>query len=159
MGQSAKTYYLDQLQELLGADRASRDATARMSDLADGNALKTALDNGVCGIGDGIEIVEQVLAAHGRPAEGRENMGMSGLVADTERTVLANEFETDEARDAAIVMQFQRFTHFGLASYAALVSEARRLGLSGDAEQLQTCLDNARDGRDEMRSILEERSA
>lgn len=158
MGQSAKDYYLDQLQEMLAADRASQDATADMAELASSETLKIALENGVCGIGDGIEIVMDVLKAHDRPAKGRENMGMSGLVVDTEKTALADDFDDEDARDAAILMQFQRFTHFGLASYAVLVSEAKRLGLDEDAKKLQTCLDNARDGRDEMQSILEERA-
>ncbi len=159
MGMTAKNYYLEQLQELLGADRASRDATAKLVELAKGEKLKTALENGVCGIGDGIEVVENVLAAHDAAPEGKDNMGMSGLVADTERTVLAADFADDEGRDAAIAMQFQRFTHFGLASYAVLVSEAKRLGLSDDAGKLQECLDNARDGQDEMQDILKERAA
>ncbi|MDG5748289.1 DUF892 family protein [Qipengyuania sp. XHP0207] len=158
MGQSARDYYLGQLQEMLAADRASQDATADMAELASSETLKIALENGVCGIGDGIEIVEAILKAHGQPAKGRENKGMSGLVVDTERTALADDFDDEDARDAAILMQFQRFTHFGLASYAALVSEAKRLGLDEDAKKLQTCLDNARDGWDEMQSILEERA-
>ena len=157
MGRTAKDYYLDQLEELLSADRASRDATARMAELTDGE-LKTALDNGVCGIREGIGIVEDVLSDHHRPLDGRRNAGMDGLVADTERDVISGRFETDDARDDAIVMQFQRFTHFGLASYAALVSQARRMGLGKDAGRLQTCLDNARDGRDEMQKLLDKRA-
>jgi len=157
MSTDAKNLFVEQLQELLHADRISRDATKAMAEHASSDALKTALDNGVCGIGDGIEVVEGLLQKHGASTDGRSNAGMEGLVADSVRGALDREFKDADARDDAIIMHFQRFTHFGLASYAALCASAKRIGLSDDAETLATCLNNAGDGKTEMQAILDNR--
>ena len=52
-----------------------------------------------------------------------------------------------------IISQYQRMVHYALAGYGTVVAFANRLGLDGDAAQLQACLDDTYDGDRRMTKI------
>ncbi|MEO1793703.1 MAG: DUF892 family protein, partial [Pseudomonadota bacterium] len=58
-------------------------------------------------------------------------------------------------RDAMIITQYQRMTHYGLAGYGCVVAFAKRLGLEDEARRLQDCLDATYDGDRTMTKLAE----
>lgn len=145
--------YIDQLQDLYSADKQSLEATRKLHEAATDSDLKTALSNGVEGIQKGIDTLEVIIKSHDADPDGEFCKGMEGLVKEVHAHVLDADFGDDDVRDAMIITQYQRMTHYGLAGYGCLVAFAKRLGLADDANKLQTCLDNTYGGDREMTRI------
>ena len=148
-----KDVYIDQLQDMYSADKQSLEATKKMHDLAKDARLKQALENGVKGISRGMEAVKNIIQGHDAKPTGEFCKGMEGLVKEVQAHVFDTEFGDDDVRDAMIITQYQRMTHYGLAGYGCVVAFAKRLGLSEEAERLQKCLDNTYEGDREMTDI------
>ncbi|MEM6650263.1 MAG: ferritin-like domain-containing protein [Pseudomonadota bacterium] len=150
-----KDVYIDQLQDIYSADKQSLKATKDLVEVASDNELKSALERGVDGIQEGMDTVGQIIKDHGEDPTGEFCKGMEGLVKEVKAHVLNAEFGEDEVRDAMIITQYQRMTHYGIAGYGCLVAFAKRLGLHEDAQKLQTCLDNTYSGDQQMTRLAE----
>ncbi|ABC64935.1 ferritin-like domain-containing protein [Erythrobacter litoralis] len=147
--------YAALLQDMVSADEQSLALTERLRDAATSEDLRDALEDGVCGIGDGLEIARKLAEAH--PADDGEfqSDGMAGLVTDTQERVFETDFASGSARDAAILAQYMHLTYYGLAGYRTLAAIASQLGHADEAEDLQTCYENAQDGQDDMIGLLD----
>ena len=148
-----KDVYIDQLQDMYSADKQSLEATKKLLDLASDDRLKTALQNGVDGISQGQEKVADIIRSHDAKPTGEFCKGMEGLVKEVQAHVVDTEFGDDDVRDAMIITQYHRMTHYGIAGYGCVVAFAKRLGLDEDAATLQDCLDNTYGGDREMTEI------
>lgn len=148
-----KDIYVDQLQDLYSANRQSLEATKKLVDAATNDDLKAALERGVDGIQRGIDTVADIVRGHDEDPTDEFCKGMEGLVKEVHAHVLDAEFGDDDTRDAMIISQYQRMTHYGLAGYGTVVAFARRLELNDDADKLQECLDNTYDGDRQMTQI------
>lgn len=148
-----KDLYIDQLQVLYSADKQSLEATRKLHETATNDDLKTALSNGVEGIQEGIDTLEGIIKSHDADPDGEFCKGMEGLVKEARAYALNAVFCDDDVRDAMIITQYQRMTHYGLAGHGCLVAFAKRLGLTDDAAKLQTRLDNTYGGDREMTRI------
>lgn len=150
---SLKDIYIDQLQDLYSANRQSLQATKKLVDKASNGDLKAALERGVEGIQRGIDAVAEIVRKHDEDPTDEFCKGMEGLVKEVHAHVLDADFGDDDTRDAMIISQYQRMTHYGLAGYGTVVAFARRLELNDDADRLQECLDNTYEGDREMTRI------
>ncbi len=151
--ENLKDVYIDQLQDLYSANRQALSATAKMAEQAQNNELKAALDRGVKGINDGLEVLGTLIKGHGAEPTGEFCKGMEGIVKEAHAHALEAEFTDNDVRDAVIITQYQRMTHYALAGYGCVVAFARRLDLGDEVQKLQTCLDNTYHGDSEMTRI------
>lgn len=150
-----KDVYIDQLQDIYSANRQSKGATQKLADAATDEDLTKALERGVEGIQEGMDTVSEIIRAHGEDPTGEFCKGMEGLVKEVDAHVLNTDFSDDSVRDAMIITQYQRMTHYGLAGYGCVVAFARRLGFNDQADKLQTCLDNTYGGDRIMTEIAQ----
>ncbi|MEM7701756.1 MAG: ferritin-like domain-containing protein [Pseudomonadota bacterium] len=148
-----KDLYIDQLQDLYSADKQSLEATKMLRDAATDNDLKDALSAGVEGIQTGIDTIENLIKGYDADPDGEFCKGMKGLVKEARAHALDTDFSDHDVRDAMIITQYQRMTHYGLAGYGCLVAFAKRLDLPKEASKLQECLDNTYGGDREMTRI------
>ncbi|MEM7689896.1 MAG: ferritin-like domain-containing protein [Pseudomonadota bacterium] len=148
-----KDLYIDQLQDLYSADKQSLEATKKLRDAATNSDLKDALSAGVDGIQEGMNTLETIIKGHDAKPTGEFCKGMEGLVKEARAHALDTNFDDDDVRDAMIITQYQRMTHYGIAGYGCLVAFAKRLGLTSEVDKLQTCLDNTYGGDREMTRI------
>ena len=151
-----KDVYLDQLQDLYSACKQSHGATKELAGAAKHAELKSALEDGVKGIAQGLEHVEKLCRAHDVDPNGEHCKGMEGLVAEARAHSLEEDFGDDDARDAMIITQYQRMVHYALAGYGCLVAFAKRIGANDDAQTLQKLLDETYDGDRRMTEIAVE---
>ena len=150
-----KDLYIDQLQDIYSANKQSLAATRKLVDAASHQDLKAALQRGVEGIERGRDMVGAIVKRHDEDPTDEFCKGMEGLVKEVHAHVLDADFSDNDVRDAMIITQYQRMTHYGLAGYGCVVAFAKRLGLPDDAEELQTCLDNTYDGDRTMTRLAE----
>lgn len=148
-----KDVYIDQLQDLYSADRQSIEATRKLIGKATDSKLKAALERGVEGIQRGIDTLKPIIEGHDAKPTGEFCKGMEGIVKEVDAHVLNTQFGDDAVRDAMIITQYQRMTHYGLAGYGCVVAFAKRLGLDDEAAKLNECLDNTYEGDREMTDI------
>ncbi|MEH6719212.1 MAG: ferritin-like domain-containing protein [Aurantimonas endophytica] len=148
-----KDIYIDQLQDLYSADSQAAKVTRELAAKAHDANLKEALEAGVEGIEEGMATLKELITSHGADPKGEFCRGMEGLVKEARAHAIEEEITDPDARDAMIITQYQRMTHYGIAGYGCLVAFAKRLGLESDREKLQECLDATYDGDDTMTAI------
>ena len=150
-----KDVYIDQLQDIYSVNRQSLKATQKLADVASNDDLKAALKRGVSGIERGMQMIAAIVRRHDEDPTDEFCKGMEGLVKEVDAHVLNAEFSDDDVRDAMIITQYQRMTHYGIAGYGCCVAFAKRLGLQDDADEIQTCLNSTYDGDREMTRIAQ----
>ena len=148
-----KDLYIDQLQDLYSADKQSLQVTKKLHEKATSKDLKSALEEGVKGISQGMEQVKGLIEGHDANPNGEHCKGMEGLVSEAKAHAIDADISDKDVLDASIIAQYQRMTHYGLAGYGTAVAFAKRLDLKDDAKVLQTCLDNTYGGDRTMTDI------
>ena len=151
--QNLTDLYIDQLQDIYSANKQSLEATRKLREKASSKDLQDALDAGVDGIREGMTMVEGLIKGHDANPNGEFCKGMEGLVKEAHAHAINADISDEETRDASIITQYQRMTHYGLAGYGTAVAFAKRLGLKDDATTLQKCLDNTYSGDRTMTAI------
>lgn len=145
--------YIDQLQDIHSADSQSRAVTVKLAEAADNPHLDSALHAGVEGIERGMEAVASILARHDMAPRDGHCEAMAGLVREAQHHAIDSDIADAGVRDAMIIAQYQRMTHYAIAVYGSLVAFAQRLGYEDDAATLEACLSRTRDGDKHLSEI------
>lgn len=148
-----KDLYIDQLQDLYSANRQALQATRELKDAASSDQLQSALAAGAEGIEEGMAQIKSLIENHDANPRGEHCRGMEGLVAEARAHGVEADFTDEDVRDASIIAQYQRMTHYGISGYGTAAAFARRLGLEEDAGVLTQCLENTRGGDRKMTAI------
>jgi ferritin-like metal-binding protein YciE len=148
-----KDLYIDQLQDIYSANRQALKVTQELKQAAHSQDLREALGAGVDGIEQGMAQVKELIQKHDADPRGEHCKGMEGLVAEARAHGIEAEIADEDVRDASIIAQYQRMTHYGISGYGTACAFANRLGLEEDAGVLEACLDNTRDGDEHMTAI------
>ncbi len=145
--------YIDQLQDIYSADKQSLDVTKQLHEKATSKDLRNALEEGVKGISQGMEQIKGLIEGHNADPTGEFCKGMEGLVKEAKAHAINADIGDDDVRDASIIAQYQRMTHYGIAGYGTALAFAKRLGLDSDAATLKECLDSTYGGDRTMTEI------
>lgn len=148
-----KDLYIDQLQDLYSANRQALKVTRELKDAASSDQLRKALDAGCDGIERGTEQIKTLIQNHDANPRGEHCKGMEGLVAEARAHGVEADFSDEDVRDASIIAQYQRMSHYGISGYGTVCAFAKRLGLEDDAGVLHECLENTRGGDKHMTQI------
>jgi ferritin-like metal-binding protein YciE len=148
-----KDLYIDQLQDLYSANRQAAQVTRELKEAAHSDQLRKALGAGVNGIEEGMAQLKTLIENHEANPRGEHCRGMEGLVAEARAHGIDADFADEDVRDAAIIAQYQRMSHYGISGYGTACAFARRLGLDEDAAVLHRCLENTRGGDEHMTRI------
>ena len=148
-----KDLYIDQLQDLYSANRQSLKVTKELQEAAHSDELTKALKAGCDGIEQGMEQLKTLIENHDANPRGEHCKGMEGLVAEARAHGIEADIEDEDVRDASIIAQYQRMTHYGISGYGTAAAFARRLKLDKDAKVLEKCLEDTRGGDKHMTAI------
>ncbi len=148
-----KALYIDQLQDLYSANRQALQATRELGEAASSTQLTRALRAGAEGIEEGMQHLKALIEKHNANPRGEHCRGMEGLVAEARAHGVEADFADADVRDASIIAQYQRMTHYGISGYGTVAAFARRLGLEEDAGVLAQCLEDTRGGDKKMTAI------
>ncbi|WP_299960999.1 ferritin-like domain-containing protein [uncultured Roseobacter sp.] len=145
--------YLEQLKDIYSANMQALDITKEMAEVASDTDLSDALRAGADGIQDGITAIEKISEGHDESPSGEHCKGMEGLIQEARTHAIQESFGEDATRDAMIITQYQRLTHYAIAGYGCLAAFADRLELDNDLSALKTCLDASYDGDRTMTAL------
>ena len=133
---SLRDLYVEEMRDLWSANDQMQRLMKNMSKKASDKKLKDLLEKSVAGIGKHTEALKSVLEAQGGKAGKDHCKGMEGLVEEAKKHALDADLE-GELRDLAIIAQYQRMSHYGLAGFGTAAAYASALGLKDDAAKLK----------------------
>lgn len=148
-----KDLYIDQLKDLYSANRQALQVTRELREAAASDHLRTALGAGADGIAQGMDHLKRLIENHSANPRGEHCRGMEGLVAEARAHGIEADFSDEDVRDASIIAQYQRMTHYGISGYGTVRAFAARLGLEDEASVLKQCLEDTRGGDKKMTAI------
>lgn len=151
-----KDLYIDQLQDLWSANRQARQMTEKLCDVASDDELRETLERSLSRIDEHNERLEEIIRNYDASPSEEHCKGMEGLVKEARKHALEEDFGDDDVRDAQIIAQYQRMTHYGIAVYGTCRALAEQLECDEDARILAQDLEDVKRGDSVMNRIAEE---
>ena len=130
--------FIDELKDIIYAERALLKALPKMSNNATNEDLKNAITEHVAVTERQIERLQEVFQILGESDRGKKCDAMEGLIE--EGNSILEETVPGAVRDAAIISASQKIEHYEIASYGTLVAFAQTLGESKVAKLLEETL-------------------
>lgn len=115
--------FLDELRDILGAERQLLKGLKKLASNAKGEKLKEAFQEHYKQTEGHVERLKQVFESIGKSARGEKCLAMEGLLNEAEEII--ESFEEDEALDAALICAAQKVEHYEIASYGCLLTFAK----------------------------------
>jgi ferritin-like metal-binding protein YciE len=143
-----------ELRELYDADRQLLKVFPRLEKAANAEQLANLCREGVEYTEERIARLERVFKSLGATARAKRSFAMAGLIQQAMDT--AEEDMANALRDAALLANIQKISHYGIAAYGTARAYARTLELDEAAEILEESLQEKKDADVEMTALAEE---
>ncbi|UMY65455.1 MULTISPECIES: ferritin-like domain-containing protein [unclassified Flavobacterium] len=130
--------FVDELKDILYAERALTKALPKMAKNASSANLVSALEGHLTVTEGQIARLEKVFELLGETARGKKCDAMEGLIKEGES--ILEESQPGPVRDAGIISAAQKIEHYEIASYGTLAAFARTLGEEEVAALLEETL-------------------
>ncbi|MGK7753091.1 MULTISPECIES: YciE/YciF ferroxidase family protein [unclassified Roseovarius] len=151
-----KDLYIEELQDLWSANDQMSGVVSSMADKASDSKLSNRLNTAKDGIGKHIDLLKSLLEDAGAEVQKEHCKGMEGLVSEARKHGLDSDM-SGAALDVAIIAQYQRLCHYGIAGFGTTKAFAEALGLDDAVKKLDAALDKIY-GSDDFMTDLAERS-
>lgn len=138
---SLKEVYLDEMQDLWSANDQMIRAVKQLSGQVSDGKLKQMLEHSVGGIQKHTDVLKSLIQANGGETKPEPCKGMEGLVAEALTHGVKEAPRDGRLRDVAIIAQYQRMSHYGLAGFGSAAAYAKALGRTEDASRLKQAVD------------------
>lgn len=151
-----KDLYEEELQDLWSANDQMHEVVGKMAQKASDTKLSDRLKKARDGIQQHTETLKKLLEASGGETKKDHCKGMEGLVKEAHKHALDADL-SGAVLDVAIIAQYQRMCHYGIAGFGTAKAFADALGEEEAADRLDRALDEIY-GSDEFMSDLAERA-
>lgn len=151
-----KDLYIEELQDLWSANEQMSEVVSAMADKAVDKKLADRLSTAKDGIDQHIRLLKSLIEDSGAEVTKEHCKGMEGLVKEARKHALEADLE-GAVLDVAIIAQYQRMCHYGIAGFGTAKAFAEALGRDDAARKLDEALDRIY-GSDEFMTELAERS-
>lgn len=133
-----KELFIDELKDIVYAERALLKSLPKMAKNACEPKLVTAIEDHVIVTQVQIERLEKIFEILGESNRGRKCDAIEGLIKEGEG--IMEDTEEGPVRDAGIISASQKIEHYEIASYGTLVAFAKTLGEEEIASLLEATL-------------------
>lgn len=135
--QNLEELYIEELGDLWSANDQMVKIVREMASVAGDGDLGDRLESSAEGIQKHTDQVKQLLENCGESDAKEHCKGMEGLVKEARKHALEEDYDDNDVRDVAIIAQYQRMCHYGLAGFGTAAAFADGLDRSEDAETLR----------------------
>ena len=118
--------FVDELKDIVYAERALLKALPKMANNATEPKLKMAIEDHIVVTEGQVQRLEQIFEILGESNRGKKCDAMEGLIKEGES--IMEETEPGPVRDAGIISASQKIEHYEIASYGTLAAFANTLG-------------------------------
>jgi ferritin-like metal-binding protein YciE len=136
---SLENLLIDELRDLLSAERQITKALPKMAKAASSEELRAGFEEHLTQTQGQIARLEQAFEILGHTARAKKCVAMEGLIEEG-KEFLEEEMEPS-VMDAALIAAAQKVEHYEIASYGSARTWAREVGQDQVAELLQATLD------------------
>ncbi|WP_375429343.1 ferritin-like domain-containing protein [uncultured Sphingomonas sp.] len=152
---SLKDLYVDELKDLWSANDQMSRLLKKIGSKASDEKLKEMLAKSQEGIAKHTDIVKELIAGQDEKVSKEHCLGMEGLVAEATKHIVEEGPKKGPLRDAVIIAQYQRMTHYGIAGFGTAAAYAEALGLEDDAAKLKGATEEIYGGDKYMNQLAE----
>lgn len=136
--------FVDELRDILGAERQLLKGLKKMSSSAVSDTLKSAFDKHHSQTEEHIERLKTVFQSINLSARGKKCKAMEGLLNEAQEIIESFE-DSEEVLDAALIAAAQKVEHYEIASYGCLVTYANLMQHTDAEKLLSTTLKEEKD--------------
>jgi len=140
--------FIDELKDIVYAERALVKALPKMANNASDPGLKSSIEEHVAVTEGQVARLVQVFELLGESDRGKKCDAMEGLISEGES--IMQETEPGPVRDAGIISASQKIEHYEIASYGTLVAFAKILGENEVADLLEETLTEEKDADNKL---------
>lgn len=138
MAKSLEDIFLQELQDMLSAERQITKALPQMVESASDEELKTGFEQHLQQTQEQVNRLEQVFEMFGRKPRAKKCVGMEGILEEGREFM--EKINEPHLRDAAMIAAAQKVEHYEICAYGTLITWAEQLGQSDVAEILKETL-------------------
>ena len=129
--------YTDELKDLWSANDQMKRALQKIAPNASNEDLIQLLEEAPDGIDEHTSLLKTLIENQDEEVSKEHCKGMEGLVEEAMKHTMEDDApDQGPLLDVAIITQFQRMTHYGLAGFGTAAALAESLGLDDDHQQL-----------------------
>jgi ferritin-like metal-binding protein YciE len=150
---SLQALYVDELRDLLSAEKQLVKALPKMAKAASNSQLQQAFQLHLEQTRGHVERLEQVFQTMNMTARAKKCKGMEGLI--TEAQELMEEEGDPAVLDAGLIAGAQKVEHYEIAGYGTVRTYARLLGYNDAVNLLQQTLDEEGETDKKLTQIAE----
>lgn len=145
--------FLDELADILHAERQLTKALPKMAKAAKSDELTAAFESHLAETENQITRLEQVFTSLDEPVKSKECKAMKGLLEEGKE--MMEEMKDSPALDAALIAAAQKVEHYEIASYGTVCAWAEKMGHDEAAELLNATLDEEKAADEKLTAIAE----
>jgi uncharacterized protein (TIGR02284 family) len=147
-------FFINELQDLLWAERELVETLPDMAEAATSPELKSAFTDHHSETEVHVKRLEQIFAILGLEPESRKCEAMSGILDEGDEIISATDEGTAQ-RDVGLIFAGQKAEHYEIASYGGMIALAKTLGYYEVAEILVLTLDEEKSADAKLTDIAE----
>ena len=133
-----KDLYIEELKDLHSANDQMQRTVKKLVSRAKDEQLVELLNRSVEGIAKHTATLKELIEAQEGKVSKEHCKGMEGLVEEANKHTSGEEApKKGPVRDAQIIAQYQRMSHYGLAGFGTAAAYAQALGLKEDTKRLK----------------------
>ncbi len=146
-----KEVFLDELADVLHAEKQITKALPKMIKAAESDELREALEEHLQETENQIDRLEQVFAECDAKAKTKPCKGMQGIIEEGEEMV--KESKNTPALDAVIISAAQKVEHYEIASYGTLAAWAEQMGNDNAVRLLNEILEEEKAADEKLTEV------
>jgi len=154
MKSSLRELYINELKDLLSAEKQLTKAIPKMAKAASSEDLRKGFEGHLEQTKGHVERLEQIFATLETRAGGKKCVGMEGIIQEGAE-VMDEDYE-GALMDAALISAAQRVEHYEIAAYGAVCAYADLLDESEHADLLGQTLQEEKDTDEKLTQLSKE---
>ncbi len=147
-GKEFREFFIDELKDILWAEKALLKALPKMGKAASGKELAASFDEYLKETETQIAVVEKVFGMMEAKAATKKCDAMEGLLSEAD-SIISDTDKGSAIRDAGLILAAQKVKHYEIATYGTLAAFADAMDRPDVAKELRSIL------RDEKKSDKE----
>lgn len=133
-----KDLYVEELKDLYSANDQMQRTVKKLVSRGKDEQLVELLNRSVEGIARHTATLKELIEAQEGKVSKEHCKGMEGLVEEANKHTSGEDApKKGPVRDAQIIAQYQRMSHYGLAGFGTAAAYAKALGLKEDTKRLK----------------------
>lgn len=151
---SLDSLLVEQLRDIYDCEKRLTKAIPKLAKAATAGELSATLESHLAETEEQVNRLERAFGMLGEPARAKACAGIRGIIEEADEH-MADDYEYNSLRDAAIIGAAQRAEHYEIAAYGTAISHARLVGRDDVADLLEESLNEEKAADEKLTEVAE----